>query len=210
MLLHRLRPSGPGPGLGPGNGNGDRAVTPRRPRRVVRQDSGGPRERLLGGLRLFLLAAAVLAAVGALGHVIEHWVLLTTTLGPTAYMLLTEGRAGGAQIFGAVLGHATAVACGLAFLAAFGLWSHPSVAEQRKDSWQQVGAQAVAVGLTLALLALSGFHHPPAAATALLITSGIARPGPQLYGMLVGLALLIAGAAALSRVPDPGHTGTGG
>ena len=54
------------------------------------------------------------------------------------------------------------------------------------------------MGLTLLVLELIEAPHPPAAATALLITAGIARPGPPLYGMLVGLLLLIAGAALIA------------
>ncbi|MBP0462168.1 HPP family protein [Streptomyces bomunensis] len=127
--------------------------------------------------------------------------MLTTTLGPTAYVVLAHPDTEGAKLRNSVLGHATATACGLACLAVFGLWSHPSVAVTQHDTWTQIGAQALSVGVTLLVLTLLGAYHPPAAATALLITSGIAKPGPQLYGMLAGLALLIAGAALLAKVP---------
>ena len=155
------------------------------------------RIRLAGAVRLLLLGGALLAAVGALGHAVGL-LLLTTTLGPTAYVLLTQPHAESARLRNTLAGHATATVFGLACLAAFGLWSHPSVVVLRRDTWPQIGAQALAVGLTLFLLALLDVHHPPAAATALLITSGIARPGPPLYGMLAGLAVLIAAAALLS------------
>ncbi len=54
------------------------------------------------------------------------------------------------------------------------------------------------MGLTLFLLHLLDAYHPPAAATALVITSGISRPGPPLYGMLTGLALVLTIAPVLS------------
>ncbi len=158
--------------------------------------------RLRTGVRLFVLSAAALVVVGAVGRTLE-WVLLTTTLGPTAYILLAHPHTEAAQVRSSVLGHTCATASGLLCLAVFGLWRYPSVAEQRTDTWRQIGAQALAVGLTLFLLVLLNAHHPPAAATALLITSGIARPGPPLYGMLTGLALLITAAALLSRLPFP-------
>ncbi|MFD8965595.1 HPP family protein [Streptomyces sp. NPDC059568] len=155
--------------------------------------------RLRTGARLFLLSATALVIVGAIGQAVG-WVLLTTTLGPTAYILLAHPHTEAAQVRSSVLGHTCATASGLLCLAAFGLWPYPSTVGQRTDSWHQIGAEALAVGLTLFLLVLLNAHHPPAAATALLITSGIARPGPPLYGMLTGLALLIAAAALLSHV----------
>lgn len=160
----------------------------------------GPRARLRTGARLLVLSAVALAAVGAVGRGIG-WILLTTTLGPTAYILLAHPRTEAAQVRSSVLGHASAAACGLACLAAFGLWDHPSTAAHQSDDWRQICAQALAVGVTLFLLVVLKAHHPPAAATALLITSGIARPGPPLYGMLTGLAILITTAAVLSHVP---------
>ncbi|WP_052489295.1 HPP family protein [Streptomyces sp. 150FB] len=160
----------------------------------------GPRARLRTGARLLVLSAVALAAVGAVGRGIG-WILLTTTLGPTAYILLAHPDTEAAQVRSSVLGHTSAAACGLACLAAFGLWDDPSTAAHQSDNWRQICAQALAVGLTLFLLVVLKAHHPPAAATALLITSGIARPGPPLYGMLTGLAILITTAAVLSRVP---------
>lgn len=155
----------------------------------------------------------LLAVVGAIGQG-AGWVMLTTTLGPTAYVLLAHPESEAARLRNSSLGHATATACGLACLALFGLWQHPSVVEEKHDTWPQIGAQALAVGLTLLLLELIEAQHPPAAATALLITSGIARPGPSLYGMLTGLALLIAGAALLAwagrRSGTAGGTQAGG
>lgn len=153
-------------------------------------------DRLVGGFRLFVLSALLLAGVGAIGRLVD-WVALTATLGPTAYVLLAHPGSVGARWRNAVLGQALAVAVGLGCLAV-GLWDHPSVAEQHHDTARQIGAQALAVGLTLFLLHVLDAHHAPAAATALLIASGIARPGPSLYGLLTGLALVLAIAPLLS------------
>lgn len=155
--------------------------------------------KLRTAIRVPLLSVAALTAVGFLGHALAL-VLLTTTLGPTAYVLLLRPHDAQARVRNAVLGHGAATVAGLGLLAAFGLWRHPSVAASHRDTAAQILAQALAVGATLLALTLLDAHHPPAAATALLITSGIARPGPPLAGMLVGLTLLIALAAALSVV----------
>ncbi|WP_324785923.1 HPP family protein [Streptomyces sp. H51] len=167
------------------------------------------RSRLLGGVRLMLLSALLLAGVGAIGRLIGL-VALTTALGPTAYLLLAHPESVTARLRTAVAGHALAIAVALACLAVFGLWTHPSVAERHQDTAGQIGAQALAVGLTLFLLHLCNAHHPPAAATSLLITSGICRPGPALYGLLVGLALVLAIAPLLtSATSRPARGGDG-
>ena len=155
------------------------------------------RRRLRGGGRLLVLSAAVLTAVGLLGRG-TGLVMLTTTLGPTAYLLLAHPEHEQARVRNALLGHGAATAAGLGLLAAFGLWNHPSVTSEHRDAPAQILAQALAVGVTLLLLTLLDAHHPPAAATALLITSGIARPGPPLYGTLADLAALIALSALVS------------
>lgn len=167
----------------------NRTPTPRPPLFRTRVSAGG---------RLLFLSAALLTATGFIGHAIG-WILLTTTLGPTACLLLAHPDRAGPRVRDAVLGHASATACGLACLAVFGLWNQPSGLEQHHDTLPQIGAQALAVGVTLLILTLFCAHHPPAAATGLLITSGITRPGPLLYGMLTGLAIVICGSALLAK-----------
>lgn len=153
--------------------------------------------RLREGGRLLVLSALVLTAVGFLGHGVGL-LILTATVGPTAYLLLAHPENEQARVRNALLGHGAATAGGLAVLAAFGLWSHPSIVATHRDTPAQILAEALALGVTLLLLALLNASHPPAAATALLITSGIAGPVRPLIGMLVGLAVTIALAALVS------------
>jgi hypothetical protein len=148
--------------------------------------------------RFLLIVGAGLAVVGAIGHTIG-WTLLSTTLGPTAYVFAAHPKSASAKRRNAILGHTSAVAAALFCLAVFGLWHHPPVTKLGHLTWPQVGAAALAGALTVALLELLDAHHAPAGATALLIASGIAKPGPPLYGLLIGLALLIAFGPLLSR-----------
>jgi hypothetical protein len=164
--------------------------------------------RLLLGLRFALLAGVLLAAVGAAGHAasalgapVVGGTWLTTTLGPTGYVLLAHPRSVTSRLRNALIGHGTAVLTGMAALAVFGLWSAPSVAETHQESLPQVGAQAVAVAATLFVLTVADAHHAPSGATALLIASGIARPGPPLVGLVIGLAIVLAVAPLLARLP---------
>ena len=59
------------------------------------------------------------------------------------------------------------------------------------------------VGLTVFFLELAGSHHAPAAATALLITTGLAKPGAPLIGLVLGLAIVIALGPLIGRIPSP-------
>ncbi|MFR9798796.1 HPP family protein [Streptomyces sp. MS06] len=177
-------------------------MTGRSPR-ARSQRARSQRARVADGARLFLLSAMLLTALGIIGRNIG-WVVLTTTVGPTAYLLLARPGSLPSRWRSAARAHAVAVAAGLACLAAFGLWNHPSTSATGHETPRQIGAQALAVGATLFLLHVLGADHPPAAATALLITSGLARPGPPLYGMLAGLAVVLAAAPPLALlVPRP-------
>ncbi len=167
-------------------------------------------QRLVVGLRLAVVAGALLAAVGLAGHLAGTlgasalggtW--LTAALGPTAYVLLAHPRSVTSRLRNAVVGHLSAVLVGLLALAVFGLWSAPSVVETHHESVAQVGAQGTAIALTLLALTVADAHHAPAGATTLLIASGIARPGPELVGLLVGLAIVLLLAPLLARLPGP-------
>lgn len=156
--------------------------------------------------RLLVLAFVLFAAIGVVGHFV-HLTLLASALGPTAYMVFTQPDSVTARVRNGVIGHAVAVAWALAALAVFGLWQHPSVAQQGHATLWQVAASAIALGLTLATLELLDAHHAPAAATTLLITTGIAHPGRPLYGLLIGLAAVLVCAPPLTRLA-PGRRAT--
>ena len=157
-------------------------------------------DRLSAAARLFLLGSALLACVGIGGRFLE-WPLLTATLGPTLYVFLAHPQSETSRVRSAVIGHGTAVALGLAALAAFGLWTHPASAVLGHSSLRQAGAAAVAVGCTLAVLQLTRSHHAPAAATAILVATGLARPGLPLFGLVVGLAGVVILGPLLARLP---------
>jgi hypothetical protein len=157
-------------------------------------------ERVLTGLRFALLAGVSLAVVGAVGRGLA-WPALTATLGPTAYVFAAHPGSESGRVRNATLGHAVGIGCGLAMLAAFGLWSAPSLAQTGYPTWAHVGAAAVAAGLTLFFLEVADAHHSPAAATALLVATGLAKPGRPLFGLVAGLAVLILAAPVLSRLP---------
>lgn len=128
---------------------------------------------------------------------------LTTTLGPTAYVFAVHPDTEAARLRNAVVGHGTAVASGLASLALFGLFRSSLPTESTKFGLGQDGAVALAVGLTLLVLELTRSHHAPSAATAILVASGLASPGPKLFGLVVGLAMVMLAAPLLRVLPLP-------
>ncbi|MBN9096976.1 MAG: HPP family protein [Pseudonocardia sp.] len=157
-------------------------------------------------VRLAVLAGALLAGVGVADHYLGGLggvggVWLTATLGPTAYVFLAHPTSVTARLRNALIGHGVAVGAGVAALALFGLWSSPAVTQLDRETLPQAGAQALSIALTVALLTLLGAHHAPAAATTLLVASGIARPGPPLYGLLIGLGIVLLLGPLLARVP---------
>jgi len=155
-------------------------------------------ERAALALRYLLLTGALVGAVGVAGRYLA-WPLLTSTVGPTAYVFAAHPQA--ARFRNALVGHGAAIACGLGALAVFGLFHSPSVNETGSPSAAQIAAAVLGVGLTVFVLELAGSHHAPSAATALLITTGLAKPGAPLIGLVLGLAIVIAFGPLIGRIP---------
>lgn len=155
-------------------------------------------ERMAVPARFLVLMSASLGIVGVAGHFLG-WPLMASTLGPTGYVFASHPGSEEAKRRNAVVGHGITLAVGLFCLAVFGLWHHPFIAQQGHLVLTQVGAAALAGALTIALLEVVGAHHAPAGATALLVATGLAKPGPPLYGLVLGLAFLIVVGPELSR-----------
>ncbi|MGH9070909.1 MAG: HPP family protein [Acidimicrobiales bacterium] len=151
-------------------------------------------------VRLAVLGGVAVCAVGVVDH-FSQWPLLTAALGPTAYVLIAHPRSVSARLRNAVLGHSIGVGAGLAALAIFGLWNAPSISLVGHASLRQAGSAGLAIGVTLLLLHALRAHHAPSAATALLIATDQAKVGPPLYGLVVGLAAIVAFAWVLNAIP---------
>ena len=155
-------------------------------------------------LRLAAAAGASLAVVGVIDRY-GQWPLLTATLGPTAYMFAAHPDSITSRRRNAVIGHGVALAVGLAALAVFGLWHAPSAALTGHVSLAQAFATAAALCVTLVILEVADTHHAPAAATAVLVTTGLARPGRPLVGLVLGLIVLLILSPVLSWGPTRRH-----
>lgn len=158
--------------------------------------------RLGFALRLAVLGGVAIFAVGLIDHLSE-FPLLTSALGPTAYVLIAHPDSQSARLRNAIVGHTTGIAAGLAALAIFGLWNAPSTVKIGHASLAQAAASGLAVAVTLLALHAVRAHHAPAAASALLVSTGLARPGPPLYGLIAGLAAILLAVSILNRLPVP-------
>lgn len=148
--------------------------------------------------RYLIVCGLLVGVVGLIGHWLA-WPLITSTVGPTAYVFAAHPESETSRFRNALIGHTVAVGVGLGSLAAFGLLHHASVSTTGAPTWDQVAAAAVAAGVTVAILELAGSHHAPAAATALLISTGLAKPGAPLIGLVLGLAVVIFAGPFLGR-----------
>lgn len=159
-----------------------------------------PSEPILIAARYLCLTALLVWVVGLAGRWLA-WPLLTSTVGPTAYLFAAHPKTEAARLRNAAIGHTVAVGLGLGAFVLFGLEHHPSVSRAGMPSWTQVLASAAAVGVTMSVLELLHSHHAPAAATALLITTGLAKPGAPLIGLVVGLAIVVTLGPLCARWP---------
>lgn len=164
--------------------------------------------RVAVGIRYFALTGVLVAAAGIAGRFLS-WPLLTSTLGPTAYVFAAHPRSEAARFRNAAIGHGVAVGFGLLMLAMFGLEQYPSVSQLGSPSWRQVAASVLAVSVSMFVLELMESHHAPSAATALLVTTGLAKPGAPLIGLVLGLAIVIVLGPLIGRLPVARLVGAG-
>jgi len=156
-------------------------------------------ERARVGVRFAIIVGVALALCGLAGHLIG-WPVISSTLGPTAYVFAAHPDSEAAHWRNALLGHTVGLGAGLGALAAFGLWTRPGEATIGFPTWAQVGAASLAIAVTLVALELARSHHAPAGATSLLVATGLAAPGRPLDGLLVGLALVLVLGPVIGRV----------
>ena len=169
---------------------------------------GGPGGQLAGGLldriwprasphpvaraAMTVLAGALMIGALAVVAVAASEPLIFPSLGPTAYVLLSRPHASISAPRNIVLGHGIGALAGGVALAVFGLLDAP-VSVHGPVSWPRAGAAALSVGMTVGSTTGLGVSHPPAAATALVVSLGfISRPGNLLVmmGAVVFLAVL--------------------
>jgi CBS domain-containing membrane protein len=140
------------------------------------------------------VAIAVLAAIAQ----VFGLPFIFPSLGPTVWLLLTAPTIASTAPRSVLGGHLVGIAAGYAALLAFGLTDVPP--DMQGMSGERVGAAALSLSLTLALMVWLDLPHAPAAATTLIVGLGLIREPLDLLVMLLAVALLVAHGFAVNRL----------
>jgi CBS-domain-containing membrane protein len=121
------------------------------------------------------------------------------SLGPTAFLFFFTPRAPAASPRHTIYGHAIGIACGYISLWLFGLQDAPP-AMATGVSAARIGAAALSLASTGALMILLRAAHPPAGATTLIISLGIVTRPFHLVVIEIAVAILTLQAIAINRL----------
>ncbi|GAA4159409.1 hypothetical protein GCM10022286_13750 [Gryllotalpicola daejeonensis] len=144
----------------------------------------GSRDAILSAV----LCAVVLAIAGGVGLLLKQpW--LFPSLGPTVMLFFGAPTHLSSRPLNAVIGHAVALLVGYLCVVVFGLTSAQPAPIQGLTS-AYVLSGAVAVGVTMLVLQLVQLPHPPAGATALIVSLGILDKPPALLEMAASVVLI--------------------
>ena len=147
-----------------------------------------------------LASAVLIVLVGAMGHWMKQpW--LFAALGPTIFMVVSAPGHETTSFRAVLVGHLAAIAC--AFLAV--LMMNSAEAPTLMNATSVLSPRILASAIAMALLALVQSQlrswHPPAAATALLITLGAYRmTGKTPLALMCGVLAVAIGAEVLRRL----------
>lgn len=148
-----------------------------------------------------LCAIAIVAELAA----VMRWPMLFPSLGPTVLLFFERSSRAAAWPRNTLIGHAVAIICGWISLVLFGLNTAPDVMTTGVTPGR-LGAAALSVALTAAIKHLLKAPHPPAGATALMVSLGFFTTWFQLGALMFGIVLLTATSWLINRllgVPEP-------
>ncbi len=158
------------------------------------------------GEAIYTFVACLLAfAVSGLAAYLTKQPMLFPSLGPTAFLLFESPMAASSSPRNTLVGHLVAILAGAASLVTFGLLYHPSVLTE-DVTLVRVGAAALSLALTGAVLLLLKSSHPPSGATTLIVSLGLLKTPHQMAILMAGVVLLTVAGWALNRaagIPAP-------
>ena len=155
-------------------------------------------ERHVWALFMFLNGFATIALLAAVA-MISRTPFVFPSLGPTAFLFFSAPRAPSASPRHTIYGHAIGILCGYGALWLFGLQDAPP-AMATGVSAARVGAAALSLASTGAMMILLKAAHPPAGATTLIISLGIVTKPLHLLVIEIAVALLTLQAIAINRL----------
>lgn len=151
------------------------------------------------GDAVYVLIAVTLATfVAGLAAWLMRRPLIFPSLGPTVFVVFESPMEPESSPRNTVVGHGVALAVGYALLVAFGL-SH-SGHLVGAFSVRRAVAAGLSVGITEALLVLLRSPHPPAGATALIVSLGLLAKPVDLLALALGVVLVTAAGWGMNRL----------
>jgi CBS domain-containing membrane protein len=158
------------------------------------------------GNALYTFVACLLAlGMSGLAAYVFKQPLLFPSLGPTAFLFFEQPLAKPSSPRNTLIGHFVAILVGALSLAVFGLLDHPSILTEGV-TLARVGAGALSVALTGAVLLLLRSSHPPSGATVLIVSLGLLQTPWEMVMLMLGVVLLTVLSWAINRalgVPMP-------
>ena len=142
-------------------------------------------------------SAALSIGIIATAAAVAHRPLLVPSLGPTAFLIFERPRLAAAAPRNIVVGHFIAIVIGEAAL--FITQTHGTPTITRLSPSRAVAATA-AVALVMIVLVLTDIPHPPAAATALVVSLSVVSGPRQLIALGIAVALLALQGIAIDRL----------
>jgi CBS-domain-containing membrane protein len=121
------------------------------------------------------------------------------SLGPTAFLFFFTPRAPAATPRHTIYGHAIGIVCGYGSLLLFGL-GHAGPTMVAGVNAARVGAAALSLASTGALMILLKATHPPAGATTLIVSLGIVTRPFHLVVIEIAVAILTLQAIVINRL----------
>jgi len=148
------------------------------------------------------VSAALIVLAGAVGVWLKQpW--LFAGLAPTIVMVAATPGHETTSFRAIVVGHLAAVACGYLALLLLNATAAPTMIATRIVPMDRVWASAAAMAMLVIVQPQLKAYHPPAAATALLVTLGAYRMTGKTPLVLVGSVVLIAIASELLKRVRP-------
>jgi hypothetical protein len=141
-------------------------------------------------------SALLIVLAGLIGFWLKQpW--LFAALGPTIIMAATTPGHETTSFRAVVVGHITAIACAYLALLLLNANEAPALARTATEISPRIWASAAALALLAIVQPQLRAYHPPAAATALLVTLGTYRMTGRTPLALIGGVILVAVAAEL-------------
>jgi len=153
----------------------------------------------LGEATYTFTACLIALAVSGMAAYLFSEPLLFPSLGPTAFLFFEEPMAKTSSPRNTLIGHLVAILAGVLSLAVFGLFGHPSILAEGV-TLARVGAGALSVALTGAVLLLLRSSHPPAGATTLIVSLGLLQTPRELVELMASVVLLTIVGWIINRV----------